>query len=338
MDLQPHQRAVALALATVALLLAGTATAGAAATPLGNGFNVRPDAGADEARAPSYFTLNAEPGAVLDRRVLVSNGSDKIQRYRLDPVDGLTGVTSGTVYANRDDRNDATAEWLTPSVRQVTLAPGESRRIPFRVRVPETARPGDHVGGLAFQDSVETTAKSNLSVTQVVRIVVGVRIIVPGGSPGPVTVGKARIQALPGTSVASVELPLENTGERLCRPDLRVVLTSEDGKEDVVERTLDTVLPGARIAYPLAWPRTIKPGTYGVSASVSGCGAPQESTGSATLRDGLVGTDQAPKAAPPSTVVKQQGGLPAWAIAAIAGGALLLGLAPTIARRLRRSE
>lgn len=338
MDLQPHQRAIALALAAVALLLAGSATQSSAATPMGNGFNVRPDAGPTEERAPSYFTLRAEPGSVLDRRVLVSNGSDKVQRYRLDPVDGLTGTTSGTVYANREDRNDATATWLTPSVRQVTLAPGESRRIPFRVSVPETARPGDHVGGLAFQDSVETTAKSNLSVTQVVRIVVGVRIIVPGGSPGPVTIGKAQIQALPGTSVASVELPLENTGERLCRPDLRVVLTSADGKEDVVERSLDTLLPGAKIAYPLAWPRTIEPGTYGVRAEATGCGPAREYTGSATLRDGLVGTDQAPKASPPTTVVKQQGGLPAWAIAAIAAGALLLGLAPTIARRVRRTE
>ncbi|MBJ7452773.1 MAG: DUF916 domain-containing protein [Blastococcus sp.] len=337
MDFQPHQRAVALALTAVAFLLAGATTASAASTPLGNGFNVRPDAGADEERAPSYFTLRAEPGAVLDRRVLVSNGSDKVQRYRLDAVDGLTGTTSGTVYANREDRNDATAEWLTPSVRQVTLQPGESRKIPFRVSVPESARPGDHVGGLAFQDSVETTAKSNLSVTQVVRIVVGVRIIVPGGNPGPIAIGEAKIRALPGTSVASVELPLENTGERLCRPDLRVVLTAPDGKEDVVERTLDTLLPGARIAYPLAWPRTIEPGTYGVRASVTGCGAPQEYTGNATLRDGLVGADQAPKAAPPQTVVKQQGGLPGWAIAAIAGGALLLGLAPTIVRRYRRT-
>lgn len=337
MDLQPHQRAVALALTTVALLLAVASTASGASAPLGNGFNVRPDAGAGEERAPSYFTLRAEPGAVLDRRVLVSNGSDKVQRYRLDPVDGLTGTTSGTVYANRDDRNDATAEWLTPSVRQVTLAPGESRRIPFRVRVPQDARPGDHVGGLAFQDSVETTAKSNLSVTQVVRIVVGVRIIVPGGSPGPVTIGTAQIQALPGTSVASVELPLANTGERLCRPDLRVVLTSEDGKEEVVTRTLDTLLPRAKIAYPLPWPRKLEAGTYGVRANVTGCGTPEQYRGTATLRDGLVGTDDAPKAVPP-TVVKQQGGLPTWVIAAIAGGALLLGLSPTIARRVRRSE
>ncbi|MBJ7471933.1 MAG: DUF916 domain-containing protein [Solirubrobacteraceae bacterium] len=296
MDLQSRQRAVGFA---AALAVACTAASTAHAEGFADGFGARPikRGGADV--AASYFTLNAKPGQTLREAAVVSNTSDAPIQALVDGVDGLTGTTSGVVYANRDDRHLETSRWLRPSKRNLTIPPRSSARFTFEVRVPRDARPGDHLAGLAFQDVRQTVSGSRLSVRQVVRVVLGVQVTVGSGSPAQVDLGDLKIQALPGTQVPSVVLDLRNKGQLLCKPRARVVLTPPGGQPITAEQPLDTLLPGDEIAYPLPFKGALAAGEYRAEATIDGCGARQQANVTARLAASLSGTT--PMADPPGT-------------------------------------
>jgi hypothetical protein len=159
------------------------------------------------------------------------------------------------------------------------------------VKVPKDAGAGDHLAGIAFEDAHPTSAGSNFAVTQVVRAVMGVQILVPGPGAFAVHVDNATLQSLPGVSAASVVVTLGNSGTRLGKPDLSVALTGPNGYKRTVTRTLDTILPGDTIAYPFAWPDVLQAGDYSITATAT---APRTATGT----PGATPTGAAPAAAP----------------------------------------
>lgn len=305
-----------------ALLLAATPTAAHAAS-FADGFGARPIKRGGEEVAASYFTLKAKPGEVLHEATVVSNSSDEPIEVHVDGVDGLTGKTSGVVYSNRDDRHLETSRWLRPESRRLVIAPRTTEKFRFRLKVPDDARSGDHLAGLAFQDVHEPTSKSRLAVRQVLRVVIGVQITVGEGSPAQAELGKLKIEALPGTQVPSVVLQLRNKGETLCKPKARVVLTGPGGEPKTAEQQLDTVLPGDEIDFPLPFKGALDAGDYKAVADVDGCGDHQHAEAAATLAEALSGTT--PMADPPETKTASAGSpstllLGGVGLAGIAGG------------------
>lgn len=337
MDLQPRLRAVVRRGALAgALVLSATPTAALAAPAgsFGDGFGARPIKRGGEEVAASYFTLRAKPGDVLNEATVVSNSSDEPIEVRVDGVDGLTGKTSGVVYANRDDRHLETSRWLRPEARRLVVAPRTTEKFRFRLKVPEDAVPGDHLAGLAFQDVHESTSKSRLAVRQVLRVVIGVQITVGDGSPAQAELGKLRIEALPGTNVPSVVLQLRNKGQVLCKPKARVTLTAPGGKRKTAEHQLDTILPGDEIDVPLPFKGALDAGDYRAVADVDGCGAHQHTETSATLAETLSGTT--PMADPPET--KTASAAPSSALLVGVGLAGILGGAALAVALQRRRE
>lgn len=332
MDLQPRQRTVAaLAAAAVTLLLVFASAAQASA--FSEGFGARPIKRGGEEVAASYFTLKAQPGEVLREATVVSNASDEPIEVLVDGVDGLTGKTSGTVYANRDDRHLETSRWLRPAARRLVIPPRSTEKFRFTMRIPDDAKPGDHLAGLAFQDVHESTSKSRLAVRQVLRVVIGVQVTVGEGSPAQAELGDLKIEALPGTQVPSVVLQLRNKGQLLCKPKARVALTGPRGEQKTAEQQLETILPGDEIAYPLPFKGALDAGEYRAVADVDGCGARQHAEASANLATSLSGTT--PMAEPPATKATAASSpstamLAGVGLAGIAGG---VGIAMLLQRR-----
>ncbi len=318
-----------MAIAALALLALPSAPALAAKKPsaeaaaLPGGFGVRPLIPKGANFPPSYFVLDAKPGETIERTVVIVNGTKKTKTLIVDGVDGITGATSGTVYANRGDRHLETSRWLRPGKRVVHVDPGTSERMRFRVKIPDGARPGDHVAGLAFEDRHVSTSKSRFSVKQVVRVVVGVQIHIDGGTPGQATLGKMSMQAQPGTEVATTVVQLGNSGDKLCKPKLAVTIQPQNGEPRTVERQLDTVLPRDTVAYPMQFTGQVQEGTYGATAKVSGCG--EERTATATVRLDRTLDGSAPQAKTPSPAKDDSplSGVPSWLLI---GGLVILGI------------
>lgn len=316
MDLQPRQRAVGRAALAAALLLAlhatpanSAAAKSAEAAALPGGFGVRPVVPKGKDLPPSYFVIQAGSGSIAQRSVVIVNGTKKTKHLIVDGVDGLTGETTGVVYANREDRHLETSRWITPSKHRVQVPPGTVKRLKFTVTIPKDVRPGDHVGGLAFEDAHTSTTKSRFAVKQVVRVVVGVQIHIDGGTPAQAKLGKMELKAQPGTSVATTVVHLTNEGDKLCHPKLRVALQPQSGSPRIVERQLETVLPHDSIDYPLPITGKVEAGTYGAEAKITECGADQSASASLNLADSLAGTS--PRADQPAAQ-SASNGVPSW--------------------------
>lgn len=329
-------RAFAVACAA-ALAVAGAGDASAAAAPaFSDGFGVRPIKRHGDAIAPSYFDLTAKPGDRITQSVVMWNASKQPMRLLVDGVDGVTGTTSGAVYANRDDARDETSRWIRPSERRVTLEPGARRRMTFLVRVADDARPGEHLGGLAFQNAHEVTSGAKFSVRQVLRVVLGVQVTVAGGTPAQAELGAVELKALTGTQVPAAVVHLRNAGQLRCKPVVRVALSGA-GQQRSVRQQLDTILPGDEIAFPLPLRGRLPAGRYATTTSVDRCGAHRESAAALTLATTLSGSTRQPTDAG-AAAVDSPASLPVWLLLAATGVGLAGGLLGAVWWQRRRSR
>lgn len=237
----------------------------------------------------AYFKPSVAPGETYTDQVVVTNTGDTPVDLVVTGVDGLTAATSGAVYGNRQDPITKAGAWVSTPTPTVTVAPHSEVPVPFTVKVPKNAGAGDHLAGIAFEDAHPTAAGSNFAVTQIVRAVMGVQVVVPGPGAFAVHLDDAKLESLPGVSAASVVVKLGNSGARLGKAGLTVVLSGPNGYERTVTRTLDTILPGDTIDYPLAWPDVLKTGDYTIKATATANGAPAPATGTGGAAGGAPG-------------------------------------------------
>jgi hypothetical protein len=216
----------------------------------------------------SYFVLEARPGQVIQSEFRVTNAGTATGTALLYGVDATTGATSGAVYVSRNDPRRDVGRWLKVGVARVTLAPGESRVVPFTLVVPAHVRPGDHLGGIVAENldvdgSTPVGAKKGGSFRIRVRhlTIVAVQLALPG----------ARVERLALTAGAfgrmgaypTLVLALRNAGTVMLKPRGTVRLTNAKGA--VIERRafrLDTFLPRTAIGYPLVLHENVPPGVY----------------------------------------------------------------------------
>jgi hypothetical protein len=233
----------------------------------------------------SYFVHDAAPGDAFTDQVKVTDGGTAPLELVVSAVDGLTGQTSGAVYANRQDPVGKAGAWVQVAQSSLKLKPATTSYLNFTVHVPKDALPGDHLAGIAFEDAHPTTSGSGLEVTTVLRAVVGVQIRVSGAAAFHLLVGAASIEPLSDTQkLASVKIRLQDDGLLLGKPRLTVRITGPNGYHGTVtDRPLDTLLPGDPIDYPLPWPDPLAPGDYVIDVSATGPGMADAVTHHATF-------------------------------------------------------
>ncbi len=282
-----------------ALVVVGRAAAATAAgTPTGPAFSVAPaNPDPSDPLSRAYFRPVVNPGGSVTESVVVSDTGDSPVSLYIYPVDGLTGATSGTVYADRSDPRQKAGVWLTAAATALTVQPHDQQLVSFRVDVPAGATPGDHVAGIAFENAHPTHA-GGMSVTEVVREVIGVQVRVPGPGQFQLHIDGVRLAVPPAVPAASVVIRVGNDGNRLGQPRLLVTLHGPGGFVDSINRQLDTILPGDTIAYPLAWPRPLPQGAYTIAVIGSGT-PPLTYSGTGFLGTAQVGLPQ--PTVPPAT-------------------------------------
>lgn len=320
-------------LALFAAVAAPTAAlAGGAAS-----FSIRPGHYDEQDPASrAYFKRRVAPGASFADDVIVANGGSTPVTLLVYPVDGLTGQTSGSVYANRGRPRRKAGAWVHVSVTRITVQPGTEARVDFTARVPTGAAPGDHLAGIAFEDTDVPTSTGRFQVRQILREVVGVLIRVPGPAQARLQLGRMSLRTLPGTRLGSVVVGIGNVGRLLCKPRLSVSLASRTARERI-DRQLDTILPGDTIDYPLILRHGLKPASYALQARAT---CPQSTTAAdarVLLGSHLLGTTDPPTTA--ATIVKVgSSGLPLWMVGALASLTAVVGAGAGWFLRLRRGK
>jgi hypothetical protein len=219
----------------------------------------------------SYTILDGQPGAIIQSAVKVQNQGTAPGTVRLYPVDATTGQTSGAVYlAEADPRTDVGA-WIAIDGAPLTLNPGESRTVPFTVTVPASPRPGQHLGGIVAEDTqVKTAAVTNDATANIkTRTVMAVQVNLPGP-----TVEKLAVTGVTGGGESGRQqllLGLRNDGTTMVAPTGTLVVMNAGGQEvQHLPLTLDKILPGTAIQYPVAvQTKALDAGEYQASVTLT---------------------------------------------------------------------
>jgi WxL interacting protein linking bacterial and host surfaces len=308
-------------LATAFAVAFGVLVPAASAATIG-GFGARPaHYNPANPATRAYFIHTVARGGSFTDQVIVSNTASKPVTLRVYPVDGLTGATSGVVYGNRQDHLKGAGQWVTPATTQVTVPASSQVTVGFNVKVPNSTGAGQHLAGLALEDIHSGKSTGRFSVTEVLRTVVGIEVVVPGASRPRISLQSFSIAPIQGTTYPSVVVGLTNSGTNLCKPALSVSLNGPGGAQRATRR-LDTVLPGDSIPYPFVWPHSLGAGNYTASITATGCGPRVTLRGHASLGAKLVRST-----VPPGAVRPSSGGstVPWWPIALVGFGGIVVG-------------
>ncbi|WP_432137489.1 MULTISPECIES: WxL protein peptidoglycan domain-containing protein [unclassified Streptomyces] len=253
----PHR--LLLSLLLPALFLAAPGTARAA----DNGsWSVRPVSSAVAARP--YFQIAADPGQTVRDEVVVTNRTAGPLTFRLYAADAYnTPRDGGFAVRGAEEPMRAVGAWARPAKDRITVPGHASVTVPFTLRVPEDAEPGDHPGAIvALDERTEKAAAGGVALG--VRRAVGARVYLQVSGPAlpALTVEDVRIvQHRPlvpglGGSTATVHYVLRNTGNVTLAPRVRLTARGLFGRT-LLDRDLTKVpaelLPGQKVELSEVW-------------------------------------------------------------------------------------
>ncbi len=201
----------------------------------------------------SYYVLNLQPGAITTIGVRVLNTGTATGSVTLSPVDATTGLTSGTVFRQPNDPRKDVGAWIALNTQHLTLAPGQSRVVPFQVIVPKAVRSGQHLGGIMAEGTdVQTSTSKNQRFQVNVRhiFVMAVQVNLPGTALEQLTA--TDIQAGGANNYQNLQILLHNTGNMMVHG--KGALQVMDASGQLLQNlpiNLDTFLPDTSIAYPV---------------------------------------------------------------------------------------
>ncbi|MEU6315264.1 DUF916 domain-containing protein [Streptomyces sp. NPDC047014] len=238
----------------------------------------------------AYFFHQGAAGTTVEDSVTVLNSSDRELTLRLFATDAVNTPEGGAfALLPAETAPKDIGRWITPAPgtgETVTLPPKGRKDIPFTVRVPADATPGDHIGGIVAAGTAVEGVRQEGKVQVGVKRSVGARLYFR--VPGPVTAGlsvedvRVRRSAplLPWVreARATVTYALVNRGNVVVEP--RVALSADGlfGRRvlDRPERDLRlSLLPGQRVELTEPWPDAPQSDRVGVRIRAGAAAHPE---------------------------------------------------------------
>ncbi|MFF5531587.1 WxL protein peptidoglycan domain-containing protein [Streptomyces cinerochromogenes] len=247
-------------LLSLTALLLGLPTAAARAADNGS-WSVHPVASQIAARP--YFTLSAEPGQTLTDKVAVQNRTARPLTFRLYAADAYnTARDGGFAVRTLKERMRGVGAWARPERSRITVPGHRTVTVPFTLRIPDGAEPGDHPGAIVALDEQVDHGSGSLALG--VQRAVGARVYLRVGGPTlpALSVGDLRIShhqpLVPGLgdSTATISYTLRNTGNVTLHPKAELTARGLFGRT-LLDRELTRVpaelLPGQRVRLTEKW-------------------------------------------------------------------------------------
>ncbi|MEU9144242.1 DUF916 domain-containing protein [Streptomyces sp. NPDC048349] len=253
------------------LLGAGLLLPAAPATAADNGtWGVFPTPAAGAAMTDrAYFFHQGAAGTTVQDSATILNTSDKdltFQVFATDAVNTPAGGAFALLPAETEPKDIGTWIALPPETATTVTVPAKGRKdVPFTVKVPADATPGDHVGGIVALNTAVEGVQQEGKVRVGVKRSVGARLYFR--VPGPVTPGlsvedvhvtrSAPLLPWVKKARATVSYALVNRGNVVVEPKVAVSAEGLFGREvlGIPARELKlTLLPGQRIELTEAWP------------------------------------------------------------------------------------
>ncbi|SDK97718.1 WxL protein peptidoglycan domain-containing protein [Streptomyces indicus] len=224
-----------------------------------------------EKNTREYFAHEADPGAEIEDSATIANTSDEALTFRVFATDAVNTPQGGAfalLPVEREPKDVGT--WIRlgrkDAARDTTLTVEARQRvdIPFRMKVPADASPGDHIGGIvALNTKVESVRKKDKVQVGVQRSV-GARMYLRVNGPvapdlAVESVSVARSAPLiPWISDARADVTyvLVNRGNVRLRPTVQLSAEGLFGRDVLTQRPRALkleLLPGQRVEFTERW-------------------------------------------------------------------------------------
>nr|WP_241670591.1 DUF916 domain-containing protein [Streptomyces lavendulae] len=216
---------------------------------------------AAQVAARPYFYLSAGPGQTLTDKVAVQNRTGGPLTFRLYAADAYnTPRDGGFAVRTADETMRGVGAWARLARSRVTVAGHRTVTVPFTLRVPAGAEPGDHPGAIVALD--ERVEPGGGKVALGIRRAVGARVYLRVSGPtlpalavSRLRVGRHRPLVL-GTGTATVSYTLRNTGNVTLRPSVRLTARGLFGRTLLDRRAARVpaeLLPGQSVRLTETW-------------------------------------------------------------------------------------
>ena len=226
-------------------------------------FGIRPARSTTEAVPDrGYFTYTLEPGTQANDVAVVLNGSSDPVNLMLYAAEGITAINGSVAFGGADDEGHGVRSWLSAGVSELTLAPGESRSVPFTISVPSDAPPGDHVAGWVVEGPPKTGGSDGVELTVLERVGVAVVVRVPGPVREELILGTMCLNQETGSHY--VEMTVGNAGNVLTTAAGSLRIETEDQQQvlEDVPIELGSIVPGDTTLYRADLPAALETGDY----------------------------------------------------------------------------
>jgi len=176
------------------------------------------------------YTLNPG-GTVRDGLVVVNHGKQPID-LAIYTADGFTTDGGQLDLLTSDVGSTGVGAWVHASRKKVRIQPGRSVDVPFRLRLPENATPGDYLGGIVTS-LTQAGSVDGMNVDR--RLAMRIRLRVGGALKPGLTVEDLHVSyddtANPfGKADATVAYTIRNTGNAILAAQQEVSVTGPLGR------------------------------------------------------------------------------------------------------------
>ena len=194
------------------------------------------------------------------------------------PVDASSNQNSGPYYFEKDTQQRDVGSWIILEKEQIQLAPKQQTTLKVTLNIPKDTKAGQHLGGIVVQEATTTTSNNTTDTAEPKQSSFGVKTISRVVMPVLVNVGAIPAPSLKikSTGVNQVvnaspvlTLMLQNDGGSLIKPKGDILVTDNAGTTVLSQSlSLDSIIPGTSINYPVQANLPKVPGTYKVHASL----------------------------------------------------------------------
>ncbi|MFF4779106.1 WxL protein peptidoglycan domain-containing protein [Microtetraspora fusca] len=279
-----------LAQATVVVLLAalgflGVGTGPAAAADGEVSWTVR-TASNDFGSGRQNYGYTLDPGGQLEDGLVVVNHGTAPLRLAVYAADGFTTEQGRLDLAAKDAKSTGVGAWVHTDRSDVTVPPGKSVEVPFTVALPDSAAPGEYMGGIVTSPAQAGEADG---IDGDRRLGIRIRLRVGGELKPSLSVEdlNVRYSGTPnpfGKGDATVTYTIHNTGNAILSARQAVSVSGLFGRSDGQAGEIDDS------------PQLLPGGTWKVSVPIHGVVPALRLTGTVTLVPLL--TDAAGSVAP----------------------------------------
>jgi len=169
--------------------------------------------GTDQSR--SRFSYQVEPGQQISDEYQVSNTGTTVQSVTVYSTDAFNAEDGSFALLHGGVKATDAGRWVSFSEGanhvKVTLKPGASRVIPFTVRIPADAKPGDHAGGIIVS-ALSPAGQVSVDRRVAIRLYVRVKGLLQPGLTISSIAPSYRADLNPFSGETSLTISLSNTG------------------------------------------------------------------------------------------------------------------------------